>query len=156
MSTQRSADSYDEVFALFCKHAKCVDEQAMTRFVVKDEAYCDGCQSYYCHEFLKWHPCYRKKPVSKRAGIHPKLRFQVFERDAYRCSYCGRHLDALDVDAGEHLVVEHVVAIANGGTSDLTNLVTACNTCNAGKGTRHTERFAAHQPALDLQEATAE
>jgi hypothetical protein len=77
----------------------------------------------------------------ERSRVTPKLRFQVFERDTYRCRYCGRHLDALDCEAGEHLVIEHVVAIAKGGTSDLPNLVTACNTCNAGKGTKCTSRF---------------
>ena len=76
-----------------------------------------------------------------RAQVTGRLRFQVFERDAYRCRYCGRHLDAFDCVEGEHLVVEHVLAIANGGTSDLSNLVTACNTCNAGKGTRYTQIF---------------
>lgn len=65
--------------------------------------------------------------ASKRKGLSKRTRFEVFKRDGFRCVYCGR----TPVDGPLH--VDHVVAVANGGTSDPANLVTACGTCNLGK-----------------------
>lgn len=62
-----------------------------------------------------------------RKAISTRTRFEVFKRDGFRCSYCGAHPpDAL-------LHVDHVVAVANGGSNDMDNLVTACGGCNLGK-----------------------
>lgn len=60
-------------------------------------------------------------PVSKR------LRYEILRRDNHACRYCGGA--APDVK----LTVDHVVPVALGGTDDASNLVTACQPCNAGK-----------------------
>ena len=52
---------------------------------------------------------------------------EIFSRDNYRCVYCGSTTD---------LVVDHVVPVSAGGSSDLRNLVTACRGCNNRKGAR--------------------
>jgi hypothetical protein len=65
--------------------------------------------------------------VKKRTGLSPRLRFEVFKRDGFRCVYCG----ATPVDVPLH--VDHVKPVADGGTDDPTNLVTACRSCNGGK-----------------------
>lgn len=62
-----------------------------------------------------------RKPLSKR------LRFEIFKRDGFRCIYCG----ATPLQRPLH--VDHVEAVANGGTDDPANLVTACDACNLGK-----------------------
>lgn len=62
------------------------------------------------------------KPVSRR------LRFEILKRDGHTCRYCGAQ--APDVP----LTVDHVIPVALGGGNDPTNLVTACQPCNAGKG----------------------
>lgn len=62
-----------------------------------------------------------------RQAIGARLRFEVFKRDGFRCVYCG----GTPVDSPLH--VDHVVAVANGGTNDPANLVTACGSCNLGK-----------------------
>lgn len=56
-----------------------------------------------------------------------KLRWQILERDKYVCQYCGQ--GAPDVK----LEVDHKVALADGGTNDLNNLITSCWACNRGK-----------------------
>lgn len=28
--------------------------------------------------------------MSKRKGLSPKVRFEVFKRDSFKCQYCGR------------------------------------------------------------------
>ena len=65
-----------------------------------------------------------RKPISK------KLRFEVFKRDSFTCQYCGK--SAPDVV----LHVDHIKPVKEGGTNDITNLVTACADCNLGKGAR--------------------
>jgi hypothetical protein len=60
--------------------------------------------------------------------ISLSLRFQVFRRDAFTCQYCGRK--------APHAVlhVDHVQPWSSGGSNDILNLRTACDTCNLGKG----------------------
>lgn len=65
---------------------------------------------------------YLRKPMSK------KLRFEVFKRDGFTCSYCG----ASSPDAELH--VDHIIPVSKGGSNDMENLATACADCNAGKG----------------------
>jgi 5-methylcytosine-specific restriction endonuclease McrA len=55
-------------------------------------------------------------------------REQIFERDEYRCVYCGEQFDV-----GE-LTVDHVQPRMRGGDRSSGNLVTACNACNVRKG----------------------
>ena len=56
--------------------------------------------------------------------IPADLRRQVYERDAYRCRYCGKR---------GPLSVDHVVPWRQDGQTILENLVTACQHCNATK-----------------------
>lgn len=65
--------------------------------------------------------------MKKRTGLSPRLRFEVFKRDGFRCVYCG----ATPVESPLH--IDHVKAVADGGGDDPTNLVTACQACNGGK-----------------------
>ncbi len=66
--------------------------------------------------------------LRQRRSLPAKLRFEVFKRDGFVCSYCGQRPP--DVE----LHVDHVVPVASGGTDTLMNLVTACSDCNFGKG----------------------
>lgn len=60
-------------------------------------------------------------------AVSRALRFQVLRRDGYRCHYCGA------TAAEAKLTVDHVTAVALGGTDTADNLVTACEPCNGGK-----------------------
>jgi 5-methylcytosine-specific restriction endonuclease McrA len=62
-------------------------------------------------------------------------RDQVFERDQYRCVYCG------EVFPAEELTVDHVQARLRGGDRSGGNLVTACSACNTAKGHRRVGEF---------------
>ena len=68
--------------------------------------------------------------MAKRKAISKKTRFEVFKRDRFTCTYCGRK--APDVI----LEVDHIVPVAEGGKNNLMNLVTSCRDCNRGKGKR--------------------
>lgn len=54
-----------------------------------------------------------------------RIRLAVFDRDGWRCTYCG--------DADSPLECDHIVPIARGGTHDKSNLTTACKRCNGSK-----------------------
>ena len=69
-------------------------------------------------------------------GVSTRTRFEIFKRDGFRCKYCGANA------AQTLLHVDHVVAIANGGTDDAENLVTACADCNLGKSDVPLEKVA--------------
>jgi hypothetical protein len=60
--------------------------------------------------------------------VSPTLRFQVFRRDGFRCTYCGRAPPDVVLHA------DHVVPYSAGGPTTLDNLRTACLDCNIGKG----------------------
>lgn len=61
------------------------------------------------------------------------LRAIVFERDGYVCAYCGD-------EEGPH-EIDHILSLARGGTSHLSNLCVACRPCNASKGGRTVEEW---------------
>lgn len=65
-----------------------------------------------------------------RQAIPKKVRFEVFKRDSFKCQYCGAAAPTVE------LRVDHIKPVADGGTNDILNLVTACESCNAGKGAR--------------------
>jgi hypothetical protein len=63
----------------------------------------------------------------KRKGTGKRLRFSIFARDGFTCRYCGRQSDEIA------MVLDHVIPVSKGGTSDENNLVTSCVECNQGK-----------------------
>lgn len=65
--------------------------------------------------------------MTTRRPISPKTRFEVFKRDHFTCRY-GRTTPQVILE------VDHIVPVAEGGTNDMENLVTACYECNRGKG----------------------
>lgn len=68
--------------------------------------------------------------MAKRKEITKKVRFEVFKRDSFKCQYCGS--SAPDVI----LHVDHIKPVVEGGTNNITNLITSCSDCNLGKGPR--------------------
>lgn len=69
-------------------------------------------------------------PRPQRKSLGKKLRFEVFKRDEFTCSYCGAKPPTVV------LQVDHVVPIFEGGTDAIENLTTSCFDCNSGKS-RH-------------------
>jgi hypothetical protein len=58
------------------------------------------------------------------------LRFEVFKRDGFTCQYCGSKPPDVTLEA------DHIVPVSDGGTDEIDNLITACFSCNRGKGAR--------------------
>lgn len=55
--------------------------------------------------------------------------FNVFERDNFRCAYCGK----TSYEDNVKLIVEHIFPRSKGGTNESHNIITACSDCNNRK-----------------------
>lgn len=65
--------------------------------------------------------------MSNRKPLPKGLRFEVFKRDKFKCQYCGANAPEVILN------VDHIVPVAGGGGNGITNLITACQSCNSGK-----------------------
>ena len=70
----------------------------------------------------------------ERTLMSDSLRYDVLKRDNFRCTICGR--TAAD---GIKLHVDHIMPIAKGGKTEMSNLRTLCNQCNSGKSDKWDE-----------------
>lgn len=57
-------------------------------------------------------------------------RLKLFERDGYKCHYCGKQLTRFTA------TLDHVQPVSEGGNNSFDNLVTACLHCNSRRGSR--------------------
>lgn len=57
-------------------------------------------------------------------------RESLFERDNYRCQYCGNNFEEA------HLNMDHVIPRDRGGRTSWENIVTSCIKCNSRKANR--------------------
>ena len=68
----------------------------------------------------------------KRKAFSAKERFDILERDGFRCKVCGA-----TADDGVKLHVDHIKPVSKGGDNHPSNLQTLCEECNLGKGDRY-------------------
>lgn len=73
-------------------------------------------------------PIWKKPRNPKNPNVTLRLRFEVLERDGFKCQYCGR-----TPQDGAKLVADHVIPFSKGGKTIFENLITSCFECNAGK-----------------------
>jgi len=72
------------------------------------------------------------KPEDRR-DISYKLRYEVFNRDNFKCVFCGRS-PAIQGDVILH--IDHKIPFSKGEKTEISNLQTLCCECNIGKGNR--------------------
>lgn len=63
----------------------------------------------------------------QRSLMTPKLRYQILQRDNFRCVLCGRD------QSSSPLEVDHIQPVSKGGKTEPHNLRTLCRDCNRGK-----------------------
>lgn len=79
----------------------------------------------------KSQPKAQRVPLSR--SVPPGLRLRVYERDCFRCVFCGcSPISDLSVE----LHVDHIRPFSQGGETILENLQTLCSVCNLGKSDR--------------------
>jgi HNH endonuclease len=74
--------------------------------------------------------------LGRRTSINKHLRVQVLSRDGYKCRMCGRSQSEVP------LQVDHIVAVAQGGSDEIHNLAALCRDCNLGKSDYHFAGYA--------------
>lgn len=57
-------------------------------------------------------------------------RLKVFERDSFKCHYCGKQLTRFSS------TLDHIQPVSEGGDNSFDNLVTACLHCNSKRGAK--------------------
>lgn len=91
-------------------------------------------------------------------SLRPRIKYTIWERDGYVCSYCGdtvidlstvsdmavdnnwswekyeRTLKELYLSSAS---IDHKVPISKGGNNELENLTTSCIKCNTKKGSKY-------------------
>jgi hypothetical protein len=113
-----------------------LDSRRLGRFVwtrIRDEAirdaYCAAVDGGYWFTdeplvISNYSRFLRANVVAKRY-ITAALRWEIWERDDFRCKRCG---------ARRFLTVDHIHPERHGGTLDPHNLQTLCHPCNSSKG----------------------
>lgn len=71
----------------------------------------------------------------QRSLMTPKLRYQIMQRDGFKCVLCGRSM----ADGIKQLEVDHIKPVSKGGLTEPGNLRTLCWDCNQGKKDRYIE-----------------
>lgn len=66
-----------------------------------------------------------------RIKVMPALRWQVFQRDGWKCVACGK-----TSHDGVLLHLDHILPRSKGGKDGMDNLQTLCGECNIGKSNR--------------------
>ncbi len=82
--------------------------------------------------------------MTKRKAISKKVRFEVFKRDRFTCTYCGKRPPEVMLE------LEHIVPVADGGADTIDNLTTSCTDCNRGKGRTPLGDVAPHIDELEI------
>lgn len=72
----------------------------------------------------------------------------IYRRDGRTCVYCRR--DEEDLTASNHLTLDHLVPLVDGGKGVPENLVTACAFCNRRKGRMPLEKFVGPTRAAEI------
>lgn len=61
-----------------------------------------------------------------------RSRYTIFERDDFKCVYCGRS----SIEDGAKLQIDHVIPYSETKDNSIYNVVTACEECNMSKNIR--------------------
>ena len=70
-----------------------------------------------------------------RINIPQSVRKYVLQRDNYQCQSCGKK------NTETTLNIDHIIALAKGGSNDLSNLQVLCGKCNQTKSANFDDRF---------------
>lgn len=76
---------------------------------------------------------YKQSAQYQRSLMSNSLRYDIMQRDGFRCVLCGR--SAKD---GVQLHVDHIIPVSKGGKTEWSNLRTLCQDCNLGKSNKYT------------------
>lgn len=86
----------------------------------------------------------REQRVSRDSAEWENARETALRRDQYRCQHCDRR----EGKWGTDLQVHHIRPVKEGGSHDLNNLATLCNTCHWKLHRHHNDKDELHPRLL--------
>jgi 5-methylcytosine-specific restriction endonuclease McrA len=111
----------------FLEKAKTVHKRNLDRFARRMLSRCDRWKGGLVS---------RSKKMNVECKVTPdELRQLIYDYYGTNCKYCGKRLDI------NNLVIDHVVPISKGGSSNIDNLQIICKTSNAMKGSLDEHNF---------------
>jgi 5-methylcytosine-specific restriction endonuclease McrA len=72
-----------------------------------------------------------EKNIDNKNVVRAGMRWQVFERDEFKCVACGK-----SAQNGAILHVDHILPRSKGGKEEMDNYQTLCHLCNIGKSNK--------------------
>ncbi len=85
-------------------------------------------------EYIDEYNNYTETKEYQRKLMTPTLRYEIMQRDGFKCVLCGR-----TAEDGVKLQVDHIKPVSKGGKTIKENLRTLCNECNLGKRDKYDE-----------------
>lgn len=71
-----------------------------------------------------------QKRSGRADGPSAAVKLRAMKRDRFTCTYCGV------TGAEAELEIDHIIPVSRGGSHHISNLTTACRSCNQKKGDR--------------------
>lgn len=89
-----------------------------------------------------------KKLLNKDKLKRPSAtkRFKILSIDGFTCQYCGRKPPSVELE------IDHIIPVSSGGSSEINNLITACQECNRGKRDYKLHDIIIEQRKIKLEE----
>jgi 5-methylcytosine-specific restriction endonuclease McrA len=104
----------------------------MSRYVKKmdySKRLCDFCNNEFIPKVHNQRFCSSECCINSNRERYSRDRFVIFERDNFRCFYCGR----VSFENSIELQLDHVIPKIDGGKDIAINLVASCCDCNQSK-----------------------
>ncbi len=105
--------------------------EKLNNWLKQNSKHLDKSQDYFNPTYGQVNLQKAKELAGQRVRVMPGIRWQVFQRDRWRCVACGR-------SAADNVVlhVDHIVPRSKGGKDTIENYQTLCNLCNVGKSNK--------------------
>jgi len=71
----------------------------------------------------------KAQPIIHKRAVSERTKVMVLNRDGWKCQLCG-----FKTKTRAFLHIDHKVALARGGTNEISNLQVLCAECNLKKG----------------------
>jgi hypothetical protein len=108
------------------------DRERYPKFKALEFRHYTNCPEYNSIRYSKELKISRRRSKCDRPRISKGMRFEILQRDKFRCVYCGN-----SAAEGFKLHIDHIVPYSDKGGDTFENLVTACEACNQGKSNKH-------------------
>lgn len=129
-------DRYKGVFEwknsyTFCSVPGCCKNNiAMPCITIGNKHVCENCIDKFSLTVNNDQPAKTKKEKTERSKMSTRIRYDILERDGFKCNYCGAKPE---IGNNVKLHVDHIIPVSKGGKTETDNLQVLCQTCNLGK-----------------------